>query len=248
MKKVIRFRALANWRKHYCFIIFFILISVQHSTLPPDLPPSSKKKSSSVSFHLREKEARLFKDLRIPSNFVSNFELPPSTFHSKYRDPGGGKGHEGDMKRGATSCAPALPIKLCRRFRLNSRSCWWDARHITLKGQRDTEIVQRYKSWKEESARADSKQYWIVCTLPSEKTGKRSSVYFRRWDVSSERMCSLLKNTEPFPPVSTVKDGGNERTRWSSSGLKMTVFLSFLRPIIVQSENGFFFYSLEKYK
>lgn len=244
MKKVIRFRGLANWRKHYCFIIFFILISVQHSTLPP----SSKKKSSSASFHLREKEARLFKDLRIPSNFVSNFELPPSTFHSKYRDPGGGKGHEGDMKRGATSCAPALPIKLCRRFRLNSRSCWWDARHITLKGQRDTEIVQRYKSWKEESARADSKQYWIVCTLPSEKTGKRSSVYFRRWDVSSERMCSLLKNTEPFPPVSTVKDGGNERTRWSSSGLKMTVFLFFLRPIIVQSENGFFFYSLEKYK
>lgn len=77
MKKVIRFRGLANWRKHYCFIIFFILISVQHSTLPPDLPPSSKKKSSSASFHLREKEARLFKDLRIPSNFVSNFELPP---------------------------------------------------------------------------------------------------------------------------------------------------------------------------
>lgn len=201
-----------------------------------------------ISFH---RGSSLFKDLfeflRISFvSFRSLNTLPGLDVSLEISSSRWQRTHRRREKRATTSCAPALPIKLCRRFRLNSRSCWWNVRRITLKGQRDTEIVQRYKSWKEGSARRleNSTESCVLCRL--KKTGKRSSVYFRRWDVSSERMCSLLKNTEPFPPVATVKDGGNERTRWSSSGLKMAVCVSFFFfffdvRIIVQLENELFF-------
>lgn len=62
-------------------------------------------------------------------------------------------------------------------------------------------------------------------------------------------MCSLLKNTEPFPPVATVNDGGNERTRSSSSsGFKMTLCVSFFYNvrIIVQLRILFFIKETEE--